>query len=701
MPTLLHGVQLTAAANNNCRHTARRWTLEFFQCGKSLGTVVVADAKTTEIVACVRVKRILFLLVFFFFDFLRVGRYGFICRCAKIPGIAMASGTSTYRRGGRGGGGGGVDGGGSSGRRRDCHYATVRRSQAHKYSTFSIAKWFRWYRRGYHEKEEEDKLWFHDNLKRLQAAYAAQEQDYDDGATDDVSVTRSVGLAATWSKKFSGSTTTVNSFSYMGGWRDDADNGRTRSTEPNAGLVTFARRRNKRAAPAPPSTVNSTPVNTLKATIPNTPKATATVTPKATPAGTPAATPTATLGAQVKCVGTMRKKNRAPPPPVRAIRFDDEQRPPPQQQQQRKYRSLSQLRGKGPAPKPPVRSSPDCDRLEHQLNRIERHVSSDKSGVNGGRQSLTYEPAAVQFAKMAATNMTELDKRAADICRLNKLRETMYVHDEPANTLPWPTELHYYTSNVTEIGISSASLEVTRASVAPHKSVVVAVLRNAVKSVARNDPTDAKPAVMLDPSVQGSKSEAQGLKPEAYGSKPEAQDLKPEAHALKPKAQVSKPEVRDRDSLLSPKPTPRTSLMIEIEKKVPMPAPQTMSAAETCKTVVTSTAKNDQLLIRHKRLEFFELRQRGKTTFENRNGNVKATKLSLGTQTASSVVLTKPATLDHDCGECVRFLRRLFLRAFLPFLTNVHNFTVDVDTIAGPTVRPKTIADPWHVLRGY
>uniref|UniRef100_A0A2S2P874 RanBP-type and C3HC4-type zinc finger-containing protein 1 n=1 Tax=Schizaphis graminum TaxID=13262 RepID=A0A2S2P874_SCHGA len=372
-----------------------------------------------------------------------------------------------------------VDGGGAAAQLPCRYYATERRR--HRYSSFSIMKWFRRSKHyGDSGDDDDDSAWFRDDLQRIRQAYVEQEPDY--AAVTPVAVRRRPAAAATWSR-WSGSTTTVYSFAYVDGpprnddekgvatGRDDDDDDdkdaveyidaatlpaahrrRTDRGQPNSsstaagtsaraghqasttGTMTATRRRNKRVAPPPPlATVQES--HAVAAAVQGMSANTATV--------------------QRRVAGTMsRKKYRAPLPPANA----SELKPPsPQQQQQQRgpcrRAAPAQRRRKGPAPKPPVVQRPqpqpvvtavaaaaatgsnvkrkisqyERDRLMQRVDKIEKHFfdkkppTTSETTAAAGRGHGFASPAAL-YTAMAATNLTELDKRAAEICRQRNQR---------------------------------------------------------------------------------------------------------------------------------------------------------------------------------------------------------------------------------------------------------------------------------------
>lgn len=350
------------------------------------------------------------------------------------------------------------------------YYATERRR--HRYSSFSIMKWFR---RSKHYDDDgdddDDSAWFRDDLQRIRQAYAKQEADY--AAITPVAARHRPMAASTWSK-WSGSTTTVYSFAYVdGAARDDdekerhladdddvveyidaatlpvahrrrIDIGQRHSPSTTAGTsartsgsvkigtTTTTRRSNKKAAPPPPVLTVEPPTSTVVVGAAN----------------------TATV--QRRVAGTIsRKKYRAPQPPA------DGSEPRPLQQQRGPGRRTApvQRRRKGPAPKPPVVqqlqpqgaitsaaaasagvepeagsnvkrkiSQYERDRLMQRVDKIEKHfldktVTAPKAQTTEATFRHGFGSPAALYTAMAATNLTELDKRAADICRQRNHRE--------------------------------------------------------------------------------------------------------------------------------------------------------------------------------------------------------------------------------------------------------------------------------------
>lgn len=373
--------------------------------------------------------------------------------------------SSAYNRWRIDGGGTIGVGAGGAGRLPCRHYATERRRN--RYSSFSIMKWFR---RSKHYEDDDDSAWFRDDLQRIRQAYAKQEADY--AAITPVAARRRPMAAATWSR-WSGSTTTVYSFAYVDGApRDDGEKDRhltddddvveyidaatlpvahrrrtdlgqlhspstaagasTRTSESTkigtmTGATTTIRRSNKKAAPPPPVPVVKSPAVTVDDGV----ATTATV--------------------QRRVAGTIsRKKYRAPQPPADGL----EPRPLQQQRGPCRRATPAQRRRKGPAPKPPVVqqlqpqpiittavataaagvepeagsnvkrkiSQYERERLMHRVDKIEKHfldktVTAPKTQTTAATLRHGFASPAALYTAMAATNLTELDKRAADICR--------------------------------------------------------------------------------------------------------------------------------------------------------------------------------------------------------------------------------------------------------------------------------------------
>lgn len=330
------------------------------------------------------------------------------------------------------------------------------------------------------DDDDEDSAWFRDDLQRIRQAYREQEPDY--AAVTPMADRRRPAAAATWSR-WSGSTTTVYSFAYVDGApRDDdgstrrdgrraddeddvveyidaatlpvahrrrADGERSKTPSTAAGTsaragqttgtMTATRRRNKRVAPPPPA-VRATTAQTKTA----------------------AAAAAAPTTVQRRAAGTIsRKKYRAPQPPAPPPANGSSEPRPPQQQRGlqacRRAAPALQRRRKGPAPKPPVVqqqqqpqppvastavigsaeagsnvkrkiSQYERDRLMERVDKIEKHffdrttaAPKAETEAAAARRHGFASPAAL-YTAMAATNLTELDKRAAEICRQRNQR---------------------------------------------------------------------------------------------------------------------------------------------------------------------------------------------------------------------------------------------------------------------------------------
>lgn len=341
------------------------------------------------------------------------------------------------------------------------YYATETRRRHNRHSSFSIMKWFR--RSKNYDDDNVDSAWFRDDLQRIQQAYVEQ-QEPDYAAVTPITARRKPAAATSWSR-WSGSTTTVYSFAYVDGGSDhnardndvveyiDAstlpvarrrpDCGQCSSSTPataatlnrtGAATTTTVRRRNKKVAPPPPVVVIPRPSLSAE---------------------------TVKMAVQRRTATVGRKKYRAPQPPVSQAAVAVESRPQPQHApglrtavtvQQRRRRN------KGPAPKPPVQqqkpvtapeivsnvrrkiSQYERDRLMQRVDKIEKHFFDKdvkaKVVVQGcGEKAQRIEPTAKNsrqgfasvaalYTAMAATNLTELDKRAAEICRRNRLQGT-------------------------------------------------------------------------------------------------------------------------------------------------------------------------------------------------------------------------------------------------------------------------------------
>lgn len=238
------------------------------------------------------------------------------------------------------------------------------------------------------------------------------------------------------------------------------------------GMTTGTRRRNKRVAPLPPP--------------PSFPVLTTTVGPSRSSAVVETAKTMTTT--QRRSVTMTRKKYRAPPPPI-AVAVESR----PQQQYATGHRGVPHRRKKGPAPKPPVKqqqqqhqkqqpqklptkwatgelksaadgdpggsnvrrkiSQYEKDRLMQRVDKIEKHFfeknpvgTSVAVTVARGEKAMEkstsssrghgFTSAATLYTAMAVTNLTELDRRAAEICdRRNRLIGTVAA-DLPATDLP-------------------------------------------------------------------------------------------------------------------------------------------------------------------------------------------------------------------------------------------------------------------------
>lgn len=366
---------------------------------------------------------------------------------------------------------------GDGGRR----YCTAERRR-HRYSSFSIMKWFR--KTGGNKTRDDGSAWFRDDLQRIQQAYVDQESDY--AAVTPIARRRHQWpvAAATWSR-WSGSTTTVYSFAYMDGAHgeprptsaaDDVVEYIDAATLPAPRLrpdrdvargtsTSTARRRHKRIAPPPPPSVPTTVAVGLLSSVAATKTSTqqrrsTTMARKKYRAPQP---PVSAAAAAVAVPSTLRpqrrrKKGPAPEPP----RSQQQSQPQPQQQPQRREpdntggaRGSSNVRRKI--------TQYERDRLLERVDKIEKHFlptrnNKDKNKKDDySRNFATATPAtgdggrgdepkpqavaiathpdisrsgnggfvsvAALYTAMAATNLTELDKRAAEICRRKRLEK--------------------------------------------------------------------------------------------------------------------------------------------------------------------------------------------------------------------------------------------------------------------------------------
>lgn len=370
--------------------------------------------------------------------------------------------SSAYNRRRINGGGTIGVGAGGAGRLPCRHYATERRRN--RYSSFSIMKWFR-RSKHYEDDDDDDSAWFRDDLQRIRQAYAKQEADY--AAITPVAAQRRPMAAATWSR-WSGSTTTVYSFAYVdGASRDDDEKDRHLTDDDDvveyidaATLPVAHRRRTDLGQLHSPSTTAGTSTRTSESTkIETMTGATTTIRRSNKKAAPPppvpvVKSPTVTVddGAatvQQRVAGTIsRKKYRAPQPPADGL----EPRPLQQQRGPCRRATPAQRRKKGPAPKPPVVkqlqpqpvittaaatagvepeagsnvkrkiSQYERNRLMQRVDKIEKHfldktVAAPKTQTTAATLRNGFASPAALYTAMAATNLTELDKRAADICR--------------------------------------------------------------------------------------------------------------------------------------------------------------------------------------------------------------------------------------------------------------------------------------------
>ncbi|XP_050527115.1 uncharacterized protein LOC126897499 isoform X2 [Daktulosphaira vitifoliae] len=305
-----------------------------------------------------------------------------------------------------------------------------------------FSRWFR--RRGTAGRQAaEDSAWFRDNLQLIRQAYAAEQNKpgYETVAYDRHRPPSMTGRS--WcrrSARWSGSTTTVYSFDYF-----DAANARNNNINGDGEPVEYIdalaattlpaglHRRRKPPAKLPPSANDTAKRTATKPTVEMPPQTAVTDTNliSAVPSTT-ATIPGTTTGTR-----TRRKKYRAPPPPTTPV-------VPESATTSLKKRAHR----KGPAPKPPdtavatasrqvpkaeVQRTPktivgvtpqtshtstavrgmaadEKDRLRRRVDKIEKRLT-EKTPTGYGR------PASAVYTEMAVTNITELDRRAAEICK--------------------------------------------------------------------------------------------------------------------------------------------------------------------------------------------------------------------------------------------------------------------------------------------
>lgn len=237
------------------------------------------------------------------------------------------------------------------------------------------------------------------------------------------------------------------------------------SSSSRTGTMTTTRRRNKRVAPPLPSLPPPPPTTT-----------TTTATTGGTVIGSSSSAEMSKTVTQRRTATIVRKKYKAPQPPAITVTAVESR---PQQHNVAVGRRVpsQRRRNKGPAPKPPVErhqradnpatavatvtgtaavkpsigedddgrrilnvrrkiTEYERDRLMQRVDKIEKHFFEKHTGtVVEKRASETAEPktttnsrhgfasASALYTAMAVTNLTELDKRAAEICR-RKLLET-------------------------------------------------------------------------------------------------------------------------------------------------------------------------------------------------------------------------------------------------------------------------------------
>ncbi|XP_050425992.1 uncharacterized protein LOC126836536 [Adelges cooleyi] len=295
----------------------------------------------------------------------------------------------------------------------------------------ATALFARLFRRGAAARDAaaEDSAWFRDNLQLIRQAYAAEHKpDYGTAAAFDRRPWPSAAGNA-WCRRgarWSGSTTTVYSFAYFGATdgngqvanvdRDDAESVEYIDAATTAATLPARRHKHhsKAASKKEPCTATS---DAVERTIP-----------------TPSAV---TVTAVTTGTRTRSKKYKAPPPPplLQAI-AQPQPNPtaviPPNRGRQRRHR-------KGPAPQPPVMTTvvvpkpsvvvtvigpkpqvasksggiaPDeKDRLRRRVDKIEKCL------VEKATPAKYLRPTSAVYTEMAVTNITELDRRAAEICK--------------------------------------------------------------------------------------------------------------------------------------------------------------------------------------------------------------------------------------------------------------------------------------------
>lgn len=409
-------------------------------------------------------------------------------------------------------------------------------------------------------------------------------------------------------------------------------------------ITATARRRYKRAAPPPPVTIDRP----------------SSFSPSTDTAKTPEQRRTATMA---------RKKYKAPQPPKTAANANEAMATEIPQQQLGCRNVKPHRYNKGPAPKPPVGrfAKPDklaaivlsgtddvdggrlrCsnvrrkitqyekDRLMERVDKIEKHflrreknvvtstaaAAVQERGEKSKQITITttnngFASVAALYTAMAVTNLTELDKRAAEICRQNRLKTA--------------------SSAVTDMGIisSSSGTVTTTSSSAPPIAAVVVPRQPAVITI------DHKNAIVAAVIRKSYPATVAGVKTATHGNTPVLGGNRGTSGGTYPTF------------------TNITTVSGKTMASVKTKAKSDKTAIGKDKTV----EDNEKRLVRHKRLEFFQQRLVGTRQTDDgsdcvNNGHGTATgsssvavKSSLGTQTAGSVVVTKiPLTSSNSFG---------------------------------------------------
>lgn len=403
------------------------------------------------------------------------------------------------------------------------HYATESRRRHNRHSSFSIMKWFR--RSKNYDDDDIDSAWFRDDLQRIQQAYVEQ-QEPDYAAVTPITARRKP-TATIWSR-WSGSTTTVYSFAYVDG---DSNNNRRDADVVeyiDAATLPVARRRPDRgqcssSTSATVATLNRT--GTMTTTIRRRNKRVAPPPPAVAVAGPSSSSTaeTAKMTTQRRTATIGRKKYRAPQPPMSPAAAATESRPHPQHTPGRHPTVAVQQRrrrNKGPAPKPPVQqqkpatepeigsnvrrkiSQYERDRLMQRVDKIQKHffdkdakakvvvegrdvnTQQIKPTTTNSRQG--FASVAALYTAMAATNLTELDKRAAEICRRNRLQGLATTTATiTTNTAVTTTAAATTTTTTTVSTVSQSPAVIT----ADHKNAIVAAV------IRKSYPTTVAPTV--------------------------------------------------------------------------------------------------------------------------------------------------------------------------------------------------------------